>query len=334
MAKTPVNTFDRVAVCSRSFSKHAVLKAELLQRYLHVTFNDAGQKLEGRSLVDFLAGHAKAIVALECVGAKTLAALPELRVISKYGVGLDAIDLEALRAHGVRLGWTGGVNRRAVAELALGLMITLLRNLPVATNSVRAGAWRQVGGRDLSGRTVGVVGCGHIGKDLTTLLRAFGCRVLVNDILEFPEFYATFSVEPVPLDDLLRQSDIVTLHVPLTASTARLIDRRRLSLMKTDAILVNTARGGIVDEVALREALENQGLAGAAFDVFENEPPADSALLSLPNFVGTPHIGGSSQEAVLAMGRAAIRGLDANEVPLETRDTGPPFPNADSKEPQ
>ncbi len=305
----------RVAVCSRSFSRNPVLRAELLELYENVTFNDQGIQLSGDSLVEFLRGHEKAITALEVVDAGVLARLPELKVIGKYGVGLDMIDLAAMRAHGKRLGWTGGVNRRSVSELVISSAIAMLRHVPAAHREVLAGTWRQHLGGYLTGRTVGIVGCGHIGKDLVPLLKAFECRILVHDILDFPEFYARHSIEPVGLETLLRQSDVVTLHVPLDDSTRGMLDAGRLALLKPTAVLINAARGGLVDELALKRALQTNKLAAAAFDVFAVEPPADQELLQLPNFLATPHIGGSAHEAVLAMGRAAIRGLDENAVP-------------------
>jgi phosphoglycerate dehydrogenase-like enzyme len=306
---------ERVAVCSRSFSKNPVLRAELLARYLHVTFNDAGRQLNGDTLVEFLRGHEKAIIALETIDEHVLSRLPELRVIGKYGVGLDMIDLAAMRAHGKRLGWTGGVNRRSVSELVISLAIAMLRHVPAANREVLSGVWRQHVGRNLTERTVGIVGCGHIGKDLVPLLKAFGCKVLANDILEFPAFYSLHGVESVGLEELLQSSDIVTLHVPLNADTRGLLNARRLALLKPGAILINAARGGLVDEGELKRLLLAKRLAAAAFDVFEDEPPQDKELLALPNFLATPHIGGSAEEAMLAMGRAAIEGLDVNEIP-------------------
>ena len=306
---------SRVAVCSRSFSRNPVLRAELLQRYEQVTFNDAGAQLSGDKLVEFLKGHDKAITALEVIDASILARLPELKVIGKYGVGLDMIDLVAMRAYGKRLGWTGGVNRRSVSELVISFAIAMLRHVPAAHREVLAGAWRQHVGGYLSGRTIGIVGCGHVGKDLVVLLKPFECRILVHDILEFREFYAAHGIEPVALETLLHRSDIVTLHVPLTDSTRGMIDARRLAILRPTAVLINTARGELVDETALRRTLQEGRLAAAAFDVFATEPPTDRELLSLPNFLATPHIGGSAHEAILAMGRAAIRGLDENEIP-------------------
>jgi D-3-phosphoglycerate dehydrogenase len=310
-----VNTTDRIAVCSRSFSLNPVLRGELLARYERVTFNDAGVSLRGQSLVDFLRGHDKAITALEVIDDAVLSQLPDLRVISKYGVGLDMIDLEAMRRHGKRLGWTGGVNRRSVAELALAFAIVMLRQVPAANREVLSGTWRQHVGRQLTGKTLGIVGCGHIGQELVRLIRPFDCPILVHDIKQYPAFFAEHGIRTLPLDELLAEAEVVTLHVPLDDSTRGMIDARRLALMKSTAILINTARGGLVDEAALKTRLQSGALAAAAFDVFASEPPTDIELLSLPNFLVTPHIGGSAAEAILAMGRSAIDHLDSHDVP-------------------
>lgn len=310
-----MNTTDRVAVCSRSFSRNAMLRAELLARYQHVTFNESGRQLEGDELVAFLRGHDKAITALEKITDPILAQLPQLQVIGKYGVGVDMIDMVAMRRHGKRLGWTGGVNRRSVSEMVIAFAVSMLRHFPAAQREILGGTWRQLVGGQLSGRTVGIIGCGFVGKDLVQLLQPWGCTLLAHDILEFPEFYAQHQVEAVSLDTLLARSDVVTLHVPQDASTRNLLSAERLRLLKPTAILINAARGGLVDETEVREMLKSGRLAAAAFDVFGTEPPQDTELLNLPNFLATPHIGGSSEEAILAMGRSAIEGLDVHCIP-------------------
>lgn len=310
-----MNRTDKVAVCSRSFSRNVALRKELLSKYEQVTFNETGQQLEGDALVEFLRGHDKAITALERIDDYVLTRLPELKVIGKYGVGLDMIDMAAMRAHGKRLGWIGGVNRRSVSELVIAFAITMLRHVHAANREILSGTWRQHVGGELSGRTVGIIGCGHVGKDLVQLLKPFGCPILVNDIRDYPEFYKSYGVKPVALEELLAQSDLVTLHVPLDESTRGMLNEQRLALMKSTAVLINASRGGMVDEVALKHMLQSQHLAAAAFDVFAVEPPQDTDLLNLPNFLATPHIGGSAAEAILEMGLSAIKGLDDNAVP-------------------
>jgi phosphoglycerate dehydrogenase-like enzyme len=299
-----------VAVTSHSFPKSETLKRELLERHPGSAFNETRQPLRGEALVAFLRGYRQAITGLEVLDEAVFAALPELKVVSKYGVGLDTIDFDAARRHGVDVRFTPGVNRQSVAELALAFMIMLARRLGPLTREMHSGVWTHGGGRQLSSATVGIVGCGHVGQTVARLCRAFGARVIAHDIRSYDAFYVESGVTAVALDVLLRDADFVTLHVPLDASTRGMIGARELGLMKRDAFLVNTARGGLVDEAALRRALVEHQLAGAAFDVFSIEPPADTDLLVLPNFVATPHVGGSTQEAVLAMGRAAIAGLD------------------------
>jgi phosphoglycerate dehydrogenase-like enzyme len=310
-----MDIISKVAVCSRSFSRHPTLRAELLARYKNVKFNESGRQLEGDSLVEFLQGYDKAITALERIDDYVLSRLPQLRCIGKYGVGLDMVDMAAMRKYEKRLGWTSGVNRRSVAEMTLALAIMMLRQVPAAYREVLSGTWRQHTGGLLSGRSVGIVGCGHIGKDLVKLLRPFGCTILVNDICEHRDFDVEHNIFRLELDKLLEQADLVTLHVPLDESTRGFITASRLALMKPSAILINLARGGLVDEVALKHALKSKRLAAAAFDVFADEPPEDSELLKLSNFLATPHIGGSAEEAIVAMGRAAIQGLEINNVP-------------------
>ncbi|MHB1116082.1 phosphoglycerate dehydrogenase [Sideroxydans sp.] len=306
---------DKIAVCSRSFSRNPVLRSELQSKYEHVTFNDSGRQMEGEELVAFLHGHDKAITALEKINESVLSQLPDLQAIGKYGVGLDMIDMDAMRKFGKRLGWSGGVNRRSVSELVIAFAISLLRHVPEAQREVLGGTWRQHVGGLLSGRTVGIIGCGHIGKDLAELLQPWGCKLLSNDILDFPEFYAKNNVTAVSLDELLAQSDIVTLHVPLDATTHNLLSAEKLRKMKPSALLINAARGGLVDEIELKKMLAAKELAAAAFDVFAVEPPQDTELLHLPNFIVTPHIGGSAEEAIIEMGRSAIRGLEENAIP-------------------
>lgn len=299
-----------IAVCSRSFSRSEVLRERLSARFSNVKFNELGEALAGERLVEFLTGSQRAIVGLELIDEALLSHLPELRVVSKYGVGIDRIDLAALDQRGIKLGWTGGVNRRAVAELVVGFTIDLLRGVHWSNQQIRSGQWRQNAGRQLGSATVGVIGCGHVGKEVVRLLQPFGARILAHDVLDFPEFYAAHSVTPMSLESLLGSSDVVTLHVPYDESTRGLLSRERLNLMPADACLINTARGGLVDEAALYDLLKTGGLRGAAFDVFEIEPPLGSPLVDLPNFLCTAHIAGSSHRAILAMGQAAIDGLE------------------------
>ena len=294
-----------VAVCSRSFSRNPVLREETLAQFSDVRFNDEGLSLNGDSLVSFLEGRRRAITALERIDDEVLSQLPELELISKVGVGTDMIDFEAAERHGVRVVVHPGTNSRSVAELALAFAIALLRRVPEASGLVRDGDWKQLQGRELSGKTFGIVGFGHVGRDLARLLEPFGCRVVVSDVRPVSD------AEQLDLDELLSVSDVVSLHVELNDSTRGMIDSARLALLPDGAVVMNTARGGVIDEDALLAELDSERLGGAGLDVFAVEPPGDTRLLGHPRVLATPHIGGSTVEAVLSMGRAAIAGLSA-----------------------
>lgn len=301
-----------VAVASRTFSRHPILRAEMAQKFSNIRFNDEGRSLQGADLIGFLDGQVGAILALERLDSACIEALTSLKVVAKYGVGLDGIDTDALKRTGKTLSWTGGVNRRSVAELTLCFMIGLLRNVLVSSRQMSRREWINMGGTDLSGKTIGIIGCGHIGSELLKLLSPFSCRLLVHDIRDVSGVCQAHGATVVSAEQVLRESDVVTIHIPYNKENHHFIGGHQMSQMKSSAILINTSRGGIVDEAALFSALTSGQLAGAAMDVFTTEPAIDSPLLDLQNFVGTPHIGGSSKEAILAMGRAAIDGLAAS----------------------
>jgi phosphoglycerate dehydrogenase-like enzyme len=305
----------RIAVPARSFARSAVLRAELSARYRDVTFSDSDDVLGGDALVALLRGHDRAIVGLERVDDRVLDQVPELTIISKYGVGLDGLDIDAIARRGIKLAWTGGVNRRSVSELTLAFALALLHRMPETSVALRGQSWQKLVGRQLTGCTVGIIGCGFVGQDLVKLLAPFDCRILAHDIREYPDFYRAHRVTAVGLYQLLAESDIVSVHVPLDRSTKGMIGEAQLSRMRAGTFIINAARGGIVDEEALAAALERRHLAGAACDVFQMEPDANPRLLSLPTFLGTPHIGAATEEAQLAMGRAAIDGLETARVP-------------------
>lgn len=224
-------------------------------------------------------------------------AVPGLRAVHKWGVGYDAIDLEAARRHGVRVLRTTGSNAAAVAETTLGLILAVNRNIVRGHVGIGNGGWPkgQVGptSTTLTGRTVGIVGMGHIGKALARLLRGFGCPILYTKRNPLPAAEeADLNARFAPLDDLLAASDVVTLNCDLNDSTRDLIDARRLALMKPDAVLVNAARGGVLVEADLAKAIRQGRLRGAGIDVFSVEPiTPDNPLLGLDTVVLTPHLG-------------------------------------------
>ena len=299
----------KVKVSTLAFSNNQYLVDALLQEFPDAEVNTLGVRMKDDALIDFFADADGVIVGLEPVTAEFLDKLPKLRIISKYGVGLDNIDMEACKERKVNIGWTGGINKRSVAEMALGFMLALSRNLYVTSNQLKQLHWNKNGGLQLTGKTIGIIGVGHIGKELVTLLKPFNCRILVNDIEDVSEVAASHELICVTKDELYPQSDIISIHTPFTESTADLINASVFAKMKSNAFLINTARGGIVNETDLKYALENNVIAGAALDVYETEPPVSKALLSLPNLICTPHTGGNSYEAVVAMGMSAISHL-------------------------
>ena len=298
----------KVAITSISFSKSVDLLAELASHGLEPYPNRSGQKLEGQNLISFLrdSGARAAIVGLEPIDLQTLEQCQELRFISKYGVGLDNLDQEALRQRGVGLGWTGGVNRRSVSELALGFALGHFRNIVPSIIKMRQGIWEKAGGQQLSDATVGIVGFGHIGTDLAALLRPFGCRILYSDILDKSAIAADLGASPASYEEILAKADVITFHVPSTPLTKGMFGRRELGLVKANALIINTARGDIVDFVPTATAVRDGRLGGFAADVFIDEPQDLHSWADVPQLYFTPHIGGNAQEAILAMGRSAI----------------------------
>ena len=223
--------------------------------------------------------------------AEMIAAAPKLRLIQKIGVGVNTIDLDAAKARGIAVCNLPGTNARAVAELTLALMLAVLRRLPRFDAAMRRGEWLdpelQDGIGELGGRTVGLVGYGAIARLLAPVLIALGCRLIHTSRAR----HADAPGERRSLDELLAEADVVSLHLPLTDDTANLIDATAIARMKPGAVLINTARGGLVDQAALTHALASRRLAGAGLDVFVHEPhDASEVLFRLPNVVLTPHI--------------------------------------------
>lgn len=299
----------KIVVTSPSFSNNLVLKNELLKYFLDSRLNVNGVRFKKNEIIDYLKDAVGAIIGLETIDDEILAACPNLKIIAKYGVGLDNIDIEACQKRGVAIGWSGGVNRLSVAEMTLGFMLMLSRNLYVTSNLLKNGVWNKSGGFQLSGKTVGIIGFGFIGQEVARLLAPFGCELAINDIVDKKAEIASFGAKAATKDEIFEKADFITVHTPLTDETRNLIDISVLKKMKNSAFVINTARGGIVDEIALKEALKNGDIAGAAIDAYLDEPPSDKELLALPNLICTPHIGGNAGEAVLAMGQSAIKHL-------------------------
>ncbi len=232
-----------------------------------------------------------------------------LRVLARAGVGYDNIDLAAATDHGIAVTYAPGTNHDAVGEQALLMMLALLKKLVAQNEQIRGGAWPRKSYRSLRGLTVGVVGLGRTGKAVALRAKAFDVTVVATEPVPDHDFVRHHGVRLVTFEELLAVSDIVTMHVPLKADTRHMIDAAALQKMKPSALLVNAARGGVVDEPALYEALKAGRLAGAGLDVFETEPPGANPLLTLDNVVATAHTAGIDERAIFDMGRVAAEAI-------------------------
>jgi phosphoglycerate dehydrogenase-like enzyme len=290
-----------VAVTPRSFRQTPGPHLDRLRGQLDVRFPDLDRPLDEGEMVELVRGCAGLIVGVDPVTRRVLEAGP-LRVVVKYGSGVDNIDVDAARALDVQVSSTPGANARSVAELAIALLLTLARNVALHDRRVRAGSWRRMTGVELAGKQLGIVGYGAIGREVARIARGLDMKVAAHDPL-----LDEADVPLIELDEIYATSDAVSLHLPLTEETRGLIGARELAAMKPGSFLVNTARGGLVDEAALAEALRTGGLAGAALDGFEGEPLGESPLRELDNVVLSPHAGASTHEAVL---RTAARAVD------------------------
>ena len=297
----------RVVVTPPSFCKSPSLRAKLSSYFPNIVFNEKDRYLSGHELIEFLKDADAAMIGRDLISAELVRSLPKLKMISKYGVGLDNVDQDALRSANIKFCVTFGTNKSSVAELTLGFMIGLCHNM--LSGKLKEGVWKREGGQQLSGKIVGVIGCGNVGQELVRLLQPFQCQVRVRDIAGRSEFCRQSGAVEMEFEELIAEADIVTLHVPLTEDTENLINKPVLEKMKPSAFLVNTSRGRVVNQKDLHKALVSGEIAGAGLDVYCEEPPTDIEFLQLSNLMVTPHIGGNAKEAVEAMGMAAIENL-------------------------
>ncbi len=319
-----MNTVDTVAVASRSFSKNDELVKNLQTKYSKVILNNSGKTLQGDDLIKFLMPATKAIIGIEDLTEAVLTKLTKLKVISKYGVGLNNLDLKLLKKRNIKLGFTPGVNKQSVAELALTLILIGLKKIHDNKTDIMNGNWSQEKGSELYGKTVGLLGFGNIGQRLAAILQPFKCNILFFDKIYFSKIKLKetcshlnidFSlIKQLPLEEVLNLSDIVSIHLPLVPETSNILNKKNLIKLKKNICIVNTARGGIVNEPDLHNFLLKNPLAYAGFDVYKEEPALNNTLFSLQNFYGTSHRSSLTNEGINYMGVAAIKGLDDNII--------------------
>jgi D-3-phosphoglycerate dehydrogenase len=297
-------------VTPTSFGKcDARLKSDLEALVGEVVYNTTGKPMSTELLTQMLPGVDGYIAGLEPITREALAAADRLKVIARYGVGVDAVDLEAAKERGIVVTNTPGANSVSVAELTLGLMLALVRQIPEGAAAVRKGQFPRLNGMSLERKNIGIVGLGAIGKQLARRLAGFDACLLAYDPFPDAGFAEKHDVQILPLDELLAVSDIVSLHLPLMPATHSMVNQEFLAKMKRGAFLVNTSRGELVDETALLEALESGHLRGVGMDAFAQEPvdPANP-LLALPQVIPTPHLGAQTDGATNAMGWMSVEG--------------------------
>lgn len=274
-----------------------------------VVLNDTGRPLSEDELIERLPGVSGVIAGLDEYSARVIDAADSLRIISRYGVGTNNVDLDAADRRGIVVTRTPGANSVAVAELTIGLVFAVARGIPRLDEGVRSGHWLRAEGIELAGRRFGVIGFGAIGREVAARAAGLGMSVWAYDPMLPDDAFAGAGAVRADLDVLCARSDVVSLHVPLTPSTRHLLGESRIAGLPTGAIVVNTARGGLLDEKAARRALDEKRLHGVGVDVYETEPPSASPLLGHPRVVATPHAGGHTREAVTRMADGAVENL-------------------------
>lgn len=300
----------KVVVTPRSFGATSSRPLDMLrEKGYEVVLNSQGRPLKQEELLELAADADGLLVGIDEVSRQVIEGSPNLKAISKYGVGVDNIDLQAARERGIIVTNTPGVNTEAVADLAVALMLCAARQVVAADHSIRKGEWKKFMGVSLFKKTVGILGTGQIGRAVARRLKGFEADLLLYDIARDEEFAAAIGGRYAGLEEVLQEADFVSVHLPLLPATRNLIGEAELRLMKAGAIIVNTARGGIIDETALVKAIREKWIRGAALDTFSVEPLANEELRKLPNVVLTPHIGAYTEEAVLMMGMQAARNL-------------------------
>jgi len=300
----------RLLVTPTSYGKNDPrLKSELEAQVGEVIYNLTGKPLTSAEIAALLPGIDGYIAGLDQIDRAALEKADHLKVICRYGVGYDNVDLAAAAEKGIVVTNTPGANSASVAELALALMLALARQVPEADKAVHQGKFPRLNGASIEGKTVGILGLGAIGKQLARRLVGFDCQILAYDPLPNREFCRQYKVELIEsIDTILPRADFVSLHLPLLPETRGLVNSAFLGKMKKGAYLVNTARGEVVDEQALLMALQSGHLKGAGLDAFAVEPPpADHPLLALPQVIATPHLGAQTDGATNNMGWLAMR---------------------------
>lgn len=300
----------KVLVTPRSYGKTDPTVFEMLRAAgLEVVRNDTGTIFTKEQMLEKIADCSGVIVGVDPLDQDVIAAAPGLKAIAKYGTGIDNIDLDAAKARGIKVSVTAGANSAAVADCAFGMLIAMARKLPLIDSECRTGNWKKISTKDVSGAVLGIVGMGAIGRLMVRRAQGFDMKVLAYDPYWDEAFAAQYGVVRAELDEIFAQADFISLHVPLLPSTREMVGEKQLNMMKKDAVLINCARGELIDEDALLRALEQGRIGGAALDVFVKEPPEDPRWYILNNVLLGSHCAASTAGASLNMGRMATENL-------------------------
>jgi phosphoglycerate dehydrogenase-like enzyme len=297
-----------VLVTPTSYAKHdARLRSELEETVARVVYSPVSRPLTSAEVRDLLPGVDGFIAGLDVIDRAALQGADQLKIIARYGVGVEKVDLAAAREKGIVVTNTPGANSASVAELALGLILALARQIPAAAQATREGGGPRLSGLSLEGKTVGLLGFGSIGREVAKRLQGWGCRLIAYDPVADAAAAEVLGVQLTSREAVIREADILSLHLPVTEATRGMVNAAFIGQMKRGSLLVNTARGELVDEAALCDALQSGHLAGAALDCFSVEPPgAEHPLLRIPTVIATPHAGAHTDGAINAMGRGAL----------------------------
>lgn len=304
----------KILVTPTSFSPERVPAAwERLAAFAtEIVTNPVGRPLSEDEIPPLLEGVDGWIAGLDFISADVIRQAPStLRAISRYGVGYERVDLNAAAERGILVTNTPGTNSEAVADLAMGLMLSVARHIPSLDAQVKAGRWPRTTGVELTGKTLGIIGLGAIGKGVARRAAGFSMRIVAHDPWMDLAYAEQNGIRSVPLDELLACADFVSLHLPLTPQTENILNAERIALLKPGAILINTSRGGLIDEAALLRQLEAGRLGGLGLDAFALEPPGESPFFRFENVVTTPHAGAHTAEAVQLMAMRSVENLIA-----------------------
>lgn len=315
----------KILITPKSFSNAKEKAMEILGKYeFEIVENTTGKTYSEEQMREFCSDIDGIIVGIDPMSENVLRNAKSLKAISKYGAGLDNVDLKVAEELGIKVDRAVATNATSVAELAVGMFFSLARSIIPSAVSVKNNGWGRSIGRELTGKTVGIVGLGAIGREVARMSSGIGMSIVAYDpYFKDESFLSQYNIKISGLEELFSKCDFISLHLPLTEETENLINSKTLSIMKPSAYIVNTSRGGLIDEDALYEALSNGVIAGAAADVFSTEPAGDHKLLTLDNFILTAHIGAFTKEAtekmVIQSTKNLIRMLEESEI-TETKE--------------